>query len=436
MFNKVKQIYIFILCAAVQSFAVDYPSRPSEQSIDAHDPAVLKDGKYYYVYGTHNMPVWRSRDLIDFDRVKDRLVRRLPEEAADHVGDGGRTLWAPDIVKVGNTFRLYYCLSKFGTSQSFIGFLEGKSPTGTFKDGEEVTTSTHPTEKRGGPNALDPSILTDADGKQWMVYGSFFGGIYMLPLDRDGEARRSGPGEQIAARVGGNAMEGPVAIYNAELKQYFLFVSYDKLDSTYNVRVGRSDKPDGPYCNFSGQKMEEKKDDIPKILNSYAFENHSGWHGPGHNSVLHDGDNWFMLHHAREMVNGRKIVHTHVRKMVFLENGWPVVSPERYAGEVEQAIPEKEMVGSWEVLFIDPANSEMQQAHSGLVFEENGVLRFGDQSGTWQMQPPNSLRFALDGDEMVTAKVLPAWDWENDDKALVFTGLDKNGVAVWGKLRK
>lgn len=413
--------------------AVEYPSRPAEQDIYAHDPAVLKDGNYFYVYGTHNMPVWRSQDLIRFERVKRRLVTTLPKEASAHVGEGGDTLWAPDMVQVGNEYRLYYCLSRFGTSRSYIGFLIGKSPAGAFKDGAEVIRSFQPLEEPGYPNALDPSVLTDEDGKQWMIYGSFFGGIHILRLDMEGEARNTGSvGKRIAFR-GNTALEGPCIIYNPMLKEYFLFVSYDKLDSTYNVRVGRSDRPDGPYRDFNHKDMADSGDNLPKILNSYAFGNHSGWHGPGHNSVLRDGPDYYLLHHARIEIDGRKRVRTHVRKMVFTEEGWPVVSPERYAGEQEQPVQAAELEGEWECLSIDASNSGMQHAISGWHFERGGVLRVGDRQGRWQIIPPNALRFQIGNNPEVSAKVLPAWDWENDVPALVFTGLDKNGTAVWGK---
>ena len=432
-----RRIPVILLLAAAQAWAVDYPSRPDDQTIDAHDPAVLKDGKYYYIYGTHNMPVWRSRDLIGFDQIEQRLIPEAPEKAKEHVGAQYNDLWAPDIVKVGKEYRLYYCLSQFGKSQSYIGYVTGKSPDGSFDDGGFVVSSSHPVGERGWPNALDPCVLTDADGRQWMVYGSFFGGIYVLRLDSDGEAARSGVGERIAYRDrNGDAMEGPFAIYNPVLKEYFLFVSYDILDSTYNVRVGRSKRPDGPYKDFNDKDMAGGEDNLPKILNSYAFENHSGWIGPGHNSILRDGDNWYMVHHTRIEIEGWKHVRTHVRKMVFTDEGWPVVSPERYAGEKEQSIPEKELPGRWEYLPIDPENNGTQQARPGFVFEKDGTLTFAGKTGKWQLKAPNSLRFKLDGEPMVSAKVLPAWDWENDRATLVFTGLDEKGTAVWGKKRK
>ena len=33
------------------------------------------------------------------------------------------------------------------------------------------------------PNAIDPTIFTDAEGKMWMTYGSWSGGIYLLEID-------------------------------------------------------------------------------------------------------------------------------------------------------------------------------------------------------------------------------------------------------------
>ena len=30
------------------------------------------------------------------------------------------------------------------------------------------------------PNAIDPTVFYDADGKMWMVYGSWSGGIFLL----------------------------------------------------------------------------------------------------------------------------------------------------------------------------------------------------------------------------------------------------------------
>lgn len=34
------------------------------------------------------------------------------------------------------------------------------------------------------PNAIDPTVFYDADGRMWMVYGSWSGGIFLLEIDK------------------------------------------------------------------------------------------------------------------------------------------------------------------------------------------------------------------------------------------------------------
>lgn len=51
--------------------------------------------------------------------------------------------------------------------------------------------------------------------------------------------------------VNGN-IEDPEIIYNPEFNKYYLFIAYDWLRTKYNVRVGRSDSPEGPFYDFEG----------------------------------------------------------------------------------------------------------------------------------------------------------------------------------------
>jgi beta-xylosidase len=34
------------------------------------------------------------------------------------------------------------------------------------------------------PNAIDPTFVLDKQGNQYLSYGSFFGGIFIVPLDK------------------------------------------------------------------------------------------------------------------------------------------------------------------------------------------------------------------------------------------------------------
>ena len=95
----------------------------------------------------------------------------------------------------------------------------------------------------GGPNAIDPNVIKDPKTqKLYMVYGSFFGGIYIKELDAaTGRAKDQDFGKKL---VGGSGMaiEGPYIVYNREHDNYYLFVSYGSLSSDYNIRVARSAK--------------------------------------------------------------------------------------------------------------------------------------------------------------------------------------------------
>lgn len=80
-----------------------------------HDPAIYHDpvsGKYY-VYGTGADGLC-SDDMVTWERIG-KITDVPPKDAFDHVGTNH--IWAPDIVKVGEEYRLYCSNSSFGVQQ-------------------------------------------------------------------------------------------------------------------------------------------------------------------------------------------------------------------------------------------------------------------------------------------------------------------------------
>src|SRR5690625_4221470 len=217
---------------------------------NAHDPAIFKDGDWYYVFSTDaqvggtfkaGVQVRKSRDLMNWEWVG-RAFSGVPESAKEWTGAGG--LWAPDVVKLGDTYYLYYSASQFGKNQSFIGVATSKNIEGPWEDQGEVVK----TRQGDGPNAIDSNISFDENGVPWMVYGSFFDGIFVSEIDPNtGKFTKPGHGKLIAQRHESveKAIEGPYIIYNPTLKYYYLFASYDSLFSNYNIRVARSKNIDG-----------------------------------------------------------------------------------------------------------------------------------------------------------------------------------------------
>jgi arabinan endo-1,5-alpha-L-arabinosidase len=286
-----------------------------------------------------------------------------------------------------------------------------------------------------------------------MIYGSYFGGLFAVRLNPEtGLALREGDlGHLVARRANPKKdnLEAPEVIYNQEFKKYYLFVSYDPLMTTYNVRVGRSDKPEGPYYDFFGNDLRETTNNYPVLTHPYRFANHAGWAGTGHCGVVEDGGKFFMLHQARlSPENG--MMDLHVREIFWTADGWAVVSPQRYAGIEQQKLSAGDFAGQWEIITIcDEAGDRELQAGQILggqgrllpnevnvseiyTFEKSGKIS-GKKSGKWTFNAGNQLVITFENEKQTTLIPHTGQDWENRRKTILFTGLTEKGFSLWGK---
>jgi arabinan endo-1,5-alpha-L-arabinosidase len=130
----------------------------------------------------------------------------------------------------------------------------------------------------------------------------------------------------------------------------------------------------------------------------------------------------------------------HVRKIFWTDDGWPVVSPQRFAGTEQTSIGKSELEGVWEKIklnyTITPgfANEQVSAAFQvavTLTLDSNGTIN-GDSNNKWSYESPwLELNFNDTPHEKVFVE--RGRDWENKKACLIFTGLDAEGVAVWGK---
>ncbi|MBN2743789.1 MAG: arabinan endo-1,5-alpha-L-arabinosidase [Marinilabiliaceae bacterium] len=433
---------------------------------NVHDPALLKVDSCYYVFSTDayymapgvefnpdsiaagHIQIRKSNDLINWQFVG-WVFDRVPDDAVAHVrqfndGKGGDGIWAPYVVEHEGEYRLYYSVSGFGTNSSYIGMAKASNPQGPWSH-EGCVVKTSP---ESVMNAIDASIVTDAqNGRMWMHYGSYFGGLHCVELD-PATGLTLTPGDQghlVATRANrtNQIIEAPEIIYHPDLKKYFLFVSYDPLFTHYNVRVGRSDHPQGPFLDFFGNDMADTTNNYPILTHSYRFNNHPGWSGNAHCGVMNDNGKFFMLHQGRLAPDNLMMV-MQTRQMFWLPSGWPVVSPERYAGVYSAPISNDDVVGEWEVITLNELpdqvklwqgqippggwnyNDKMFNLSQKVVMTDAGTLTDG-LSGQW----------TLTGDVLkmnqMECVVFRGWDWENQKESILFSGLNEKGVAVWGK---
>lgn len=441
---------------------------------NVHDPSCIKAGDYYYMYSTdaiyfdrrHHgkksdvrtgfIQVRRSLDLVNWE-FTGWAFDEIPTEAAEWVrsrnnGHGATNIWAPYITRCGDSYLLYYCVSAFGKSTSYIGVARSASPDGPWEQLGCVVR----TDETTPMNAIDPSVITGGDGRRWMHYGSYFGGLYCVELDpATGLTRTPGDLGHLTARRANwrvDNLEAPEIHYNPNTGKYYLFGSYEPLMTTYNVRVCRGDRAEGPFTDFHGKEMRDTTNNFPILTAPYRFHGHDGWAGTGHCGVFDDGTGRvFMVHQAR-LAPRNELMDLHLRRVFFTPDGWPVVSPERYAGNPDTTFSIPDIAGVWEVIRIDDPRSNRGLEAGQVLWGEGGLkagetqtgricaiypdghVTLGNESGSWQFDPTTQLlSITLGGETVADLIVHSGHDWERQADTILFTGLDPDGRSVWGK---
>ncbi len=440
---------------------------------NVHDPSCLKIGDTYYMYSTDAIyssehtgdvnpdvktgfiQVRTSKDLVHW-KFMGWAFDKIPEDARNWVlehsnNKGASNIWAPYILQFKHTFRLYFCVSAFGLQTSYIGMAVSSSPLGPWKQKGCVVK----TKKGDLMNAIDPTLVTDVqNGKMWMYYGSYFGGLYVVEINPETgfTMTPNDQGHNIARRANmrKDNIEAAEIVYQPKFKKYYLFMSYGPLMTTYNVRVGRADKPEGPFFDFFGHNLLDTINHFPILTHSYRFENHPGWAGTGHCSVFCNGEGVFFMAHQGRLAPDNQLMDLHVREIKWTDDGWPVVSPERYTASAQTAISEHNLQVIWEVIRIADANSDRKLEYGQILWGENRLHQNemnrsvkielcanhqfkGDLEGKWFFTKKNGLDLQTHSEQLKNILVFVGHDWENQTETFLFTGLDKNGCSVWGK---
>lgn len=400
-----------------------------------HDPAIYHDetDNMYYIYCTGGN-CHRSKDMITWEIVGH--IMNPPQDSMDWVGKD--STWAPDIIKVGDEYRMYGSNSSFGSRQSCIYLATSSNPQGPYEPKQGVLK----TKESGTVNAIDANLIVEeGTGQQYMVYGSFWGGIHILPLDNEtGLLKEEGIGTCLARRPKFDdcAIEGPYIKFNPDTGYYYLFVSYASLNSDYNIRVGRSRNLLGPYYDHNGRDLRDLEDYNNQlgymVACGYQFNNGQSWMAPGHNSVLRDFDNqWYLVCHVRpENLKYSGMSTMHVYKMQWTPDGWPVLNPSRYAGETVQDFKPEYIPGTYEIIKLKPTIPQGIHKSTTWQFNDDGTLSCGCVQGHWDFIDSTTISISY-GNKIETCKMSVIWDWDLWKPTIAFTGKDQMGICIWGK---
>lgn len=444
-----------------------------------HDPSIIKaDDGTFYVFGSH-LSVAKSTDLMKWTRVAEGvdnvnpLFNTFSSQIADGIAWTGETgSWAADVIKLkdGKYYFYYNHCGNFGVGcnapRSYIGVAVSSKIEGPYVDkgiflrsgmtAAEITAGKGPagiTSYNGAtmPNAIDPHVFYDKAGKLWMVYGSYFGGIFILELDETTAKAKAGQGYGKQLAGGGfAAIEGTWITYNPESDYYYMFNSIAGFNAAdgYNIRVSRSKTPDGIYLDAAGNDMKLAKNNTDtlskygvKLMGGFNFVSEkgdaaAGWGylSPGHNSVYYDeaAKKTFLVTHTRFPNRGEE--HSvRVHEMWLNADGWLVASPQRYAPIAGANVVDPiDLQGDYRFINHDKDSNGTGHNSVYITLKDDRTVT-GEVTGYYSLSDTNNKRITLvlGG---VTYEGVMAWQWDDSLKKLVptFSAVSKTGVSVWG----
>lgn len=438
-------------------------------NVGVHDPSIIKVDDTYYVFGSH-LAAAKSTDLIHWEKFADGVNPANPlfEDVTEELAEAlewaqSDTLWAPDVIQLPDgKFYMYYNACEGSSPLSAMGVavadhIEGpyvdqgiflkSGMAGTSEDGTNYNASIH-------PNVIDPHVFFDAAGDLWMVYGSFSGGIFILEMNPDTGFPVEGQGYGTKL-IGGNhtRIEGPYIQYDAETEYYYLFVSFGGLGRSdgYNIRVFRSESPDGPYLDPENRDVTEVKSSIHdddgvapyglKQSGNFAYSNLNGlqsdgsygYVSSGHNSTYYDEDTGksFNIFHTRFPTRG-EAHEVRVHQMVMNDAGWPILLPFRYTGETLSEVSESDVTGSYHFINHDKDTSGFIKPSIYIELLANGSIQ-GDVNGSWELIEDYRVQLTVDS-ELYDGVFVKQWHEEQEAYVMAFAAISNKGVTIWGSM--
>ncbi len=299
------------------------------------------------------------------------------------------------------------------------------------------------------PNALDPTIFWDKDGKMWMTYGSWSGGIYILEIDEQtgkvihpkaDPARNVDPyfGRRL---IGGKhtSIEAPYILYDKDSDYYYLYVSYGGLEQKggYQIRVYRSKTPDGDYEDMNG-KSPQLGSGSPapfglKLSGNYRLPSlPEAYMATGHNSAFISKDNKrYIVNHTR-FENRGEVHEPRVHQYIVNEEGWPCMLPYATDGETvaEKGYEKSKVVGEYYMINQGTMiNADIAEPEK-IVLTEGGNVFGKDVDGTWTVKDGTCYVHIKYGENEYSGVFCEMND-EAGTKVMTFSAVGNN-ESIWG----
>ena len=525
-----KRTLFFLITALITASASAYELK----RVSVHDPSIVWEptSSTYYIFGSHRA-VAKTTDLMSWSTVNPVVsTTAFSSPAVKKVKKGGveydfafnaeawskrgstsydisGNLWAPDVIynKAMKKWCMYMSVNGDKWYSSIVlliadniegpytyqapvvisGFHDGTSYKDTdlevvlgaqasLPERYKMATSGSGNWGERWPNNIDPCVFYDEEGKLWMSYGSWSGGIWMLELDENTGLRDydvnyelTGSGNGITIDpyfgkkiAGGYYVSGEASYIEYIGGWYFLFVTYGGLEAAggYQMRVFRSEKPDGPYVdvrntnaifqsyklNYGSTSNDKRGVNIFGAYSDWGNQVVGNWseRSQGHNSIIAAEDGrTYLVYHTRFQNQG-EAHEVRVHQVFQNKDGWLVAAPFEYTGDQvksaditsTQQVPTSQIPGSYKLLIhdfnLDHSKKELAKPVS-IEVNADGTIT-GSTTGTWSITEGTSyISIKLESSSYAYEGVMVYQTLEpTTDRVMAFTAVNRNGVTIWG----
>ncbi|TCC56246.1 glycoside hydrolase family 43 [Kribbella pittospori] len=256
------------------------------------DPSIIqgRDG-YWYAYATSDPLVANGPfGLMHMARTKDfgsweYLGTVFTDATKPAWAAPGSFFWAPDIRYFGGRYVMYFTVTDTTANAGgdpAIGVATAPTPTGPWTATDGPVVAPRSDGNGGFLGTIDPALLTAADGKRYLYYGGFNGGISVTELSPDG-LHSVGTPTQVTI---GDRYEGSYVVYR-DGWYYFMGSSMNCCagpSTGYSVFAGRSRSPRGPFLDKDGVALTDSHVGGTTVIT----QNGNKWIGPGHHAFITD----------------------------------------------------------------------------------------------------------------------------------------------------
>ena len=358
----------------------------------SHDPATMVqnvDGRYWIF--TTGDGVWAmSSSNADFTNWRPEPTPfapgTYPSWINNYVSGFNGFFWAPDVIKIGNTYYLYYSCAGQGAPAA-IGLATATNLAGPWTDQGMVVA---------GNNAIDPALLYD-NGRLWMTWGNWQTGIDITELSPSTGKRISGITHLVSGEV-----EGPALLKNGGY--YYLFyqrgLCCNGVNSSYYIVVARSTSPTGPYTN--------ERLFLPNQNGNIIGPGHVGYNFGRLTYHFYDGN---------DNGNAKLMVRTDFG----FANGWPYVgSPPSSGGIVSGGTYRITPRHSGKAIDVENCGSSTGTNVRQWSWLNNSCQKWimtNAGSGSWRISPASASGMALDLANCSASNLanVQLWSWLNND---------------------